>query len=90
MSEPLWTPEKTRAAQTTLAPSQAGCHRERASRLPSYDELHRYSTAVSGEFWSALWDFASVLGDKGNPPYLVDAGKMPGARFFSQAPPQFR
>jgi acetoacetyl-CoA synthetase len=25
------------------------------------------------------------LGDKGNPPYLADESKMPGARFFPQA-----
>jgi acetoacetyl-CoA synthetase len=41
----------------------------------SYDDLHRYSTSDPAEFWSGLWDFAEVVGDKGEPPYLVDADK---------------
>ena len=47
--------------------------------------MHRYSVAEPGAFWSGLWDFAEVVGDKGRPPYLVDADKMPGARFFPDA-----
>jgi acetoacetyl-CoA synthetase len=51
----------------------------------NYDDLHRYSIADPAEFWSSFWDFAKVNGDKGKPPYLVDADKMPGARFFPDA-----
>ena len=54
----------------------------RRQALADYEELHRYSTKHPAEFWSALWDFAGVVGDKGAPPYLVDEDKMPGARFF--------
>jgi acetoacetyl-CoA synthetase len=50
-----------------------------------YDDLHRHSTQSPGEFWSAFWDFAKVVGDKGKEPHLVDADKMPGARFFPDA-----
>ena len=50
-----------------------------------YGDLHRYSTESPAEFWSALWDFAGVVGDKGAAPYLVDGDKMPGARFFPGA-----
>jgi acetoacetyl-CoA synthetase len=58
----------------------------RASKsFAGYADLHRYSTDSPAEFWSALWDFAGVVGDKGPPPYLVDGDKMPGARFFPAA-----
>jgi acetoacetyl-CoA synthetase len=50
-----------------------------------YDELHRFSTEFPAEFWSGLWDFAGVVGDKGMPPYLIDGDRMPGARFFPGA-----
>ena len=50
-----------------------------------YDDLHRYSIADPAEFWSSFWDFAKVIGDKGEPPCLVDGDRMPGARFFPDA-----
>jgi acetoacetyl-CoA synthetase len=85
MREPLWTPEKTRAAQTTLAAFSAWMSSRAGKSFADYDDLHRYSTDAPAEFWSALWEFASVLGDKGNPPFLVDEAKMPGGRFFPSA-----
>src|SRR4029453_13865453 len=80
MSQPLWTPEKTRAAQTALGVFSGWLSSRTGKSFAGYDDLHRYSTDVPAEFWSALWDFASVLGDKGNPPYLMDESKMPRTR----------
>jgi acetoacetyl-CoA synthetase len=85
MSDPLWRPEKSRAAQTTLAAFSVWMASRAGKPFADYEDLHRYSTQSSAEFWSGLWDFAGVVGDKGGPPYLVDAGKMPGARFFPSA-----
>ena len=85
MSEPLWRPGKTRAAQTTLGAFSVWMASQAGKPFADYDELHRYSTQSPAEFWSGLWDFAGVLGDKGAPPYLIDADKMPGAQFFPGA-----
>jgi acetoacetyl-CoA synthetase len=85
MSEPLWKPEKARADQTTLASFSTWMSSRTGKSLRDYDELHRYSVAEPGEFWSALWDFAGVVGEKGGPPFLVDESRMPGARFFPGA-----
>ncbi len=85
MSEPLWKPEKARADQTTLASFSTWMSSRTGKPLSRYDELHRYSVADPGEFWSALWDFAGVVGEKGSPPFLVDESRMPGARFFPDA-----
>jgi acetoacetyl-CoA synthetase len=85
MSQPLWRPEKTRAAQTTLATFSAWLSSRTGKPFNDYDDLHSHSTQSPGEFWSAFWDFAQVAGDKGKPPYLVDADKMPGAQFFPGA-----
>jgi hypothetical protein len=46
MSEPLWTPEKTRAAQTTLGAFSSWLSSRAGKSFASYDDLHRYSTAV--------------------------------------------
>src|SRR5262245_61935556 len=85
MTDPLWRPEKTRAAQTTLGAFSLWMASRAAKSFTGYEELHRHSVEHAAEFWSALWDFASVLGEKGAAPYLVDGDKLPGARFFPGA-----
>ena len=45
-----------------------------------------WSISDPGAFWSALWDFADVIGNKGDVSFLPDAGaRMTGARFFPKA-----
>ena len=85
MPEPLWTPEKTRADQSTMASFSGWMSSRTGKSFADYDALHRFSTETPGEFWSALWDFAGVLGDKGPEPYLVDEGELEKARFFPRA-----
>ena len=85
MRNPLWRPEKSRADQTTLGAFSTWMASRAGKSFAGYDELHRYSVSDPAGFWSNFWDFAQIIGDKGKPPYLVDAGKMPGARFFPDA-----
>ena len=84
MSEPLWTPsaERVRAARVTAFVAAA---RERWSvALPDRQALWRWSCERMDQFWDSLWDFCSVVGDKGTT-VLADATRMPGARFFPDA-----
>ena len=73
---PLWTPSPERAAQANLARFM-----QRAGRSGAYEELHRWSVEHSAEFWRLLWDFCGVRGAMGERT-LVDAERMPGAKFF--------
>ncbi len=51
-----------------------------------YDTLHRWSIDRKGEFWSAVWDFCAVIGDKGEVCFQPDdAAWMTGAKFFPHA-----
>jgi len=51
-----------------------------------YDTMHRWSVSELGGFWSAIWDFAKVIGDKGEESFVPDeAAWMTGARFFPEA-----
>jgi acetoacetyl-CoA synthetase len=51
-----------------------------------YAALHAWSIAEKGAFWSALWDFAGVIGDKGDATFVQnEASWMKGARFFPDA-----
>jgi acetoacetyl-CoA synthetase len=85
MPHPLWTPDPARSAQTTLTAFWSWLSARVGRPLGDFDALHRYSTADPADFWSALWDFAEVSGDKGEPPYLVDGDRMPGGSFFPEA-----
>jgi acetoacetyl-CoA synthetase len=85
MSEPLWAPDERRSAATTLSAFCSWFSVRTGKRLGGYRELHRASVTDPAEFWSALWDFTKISGDKGAPPYLTDADRMPGAGFFPGA-----
>ena len=51
-----------------------------------YRGLHDWSVSDLGGFWSSLWDFASVVGDKGGTAFAPSEDAwMTGARFFPQA-----
>ncbi|WP_083988926.1 acetoacetate--CoA ligase [Devosia geojensis] len=51
-----------------------------------YDMMHRWSISDPGEFWSAVWDFARVVGDKGSVTFEPPPdGTMLGARWFPEA-----
>jgi acetoacetyl-CoA synthetase len=81
---PLWQP----SAESLAHHPMAGFLREAARRsgrdLRGYDALHEWSVADPGAFWGLVWDFCSVIGDKGGR-LLIDGDLMPGARFLPDA-----
>lgn len=86
MTRPLWRPDPDRIDASVLS-SFIGFVRDRNGEPPffGYDDLYRYSIGAPQSFWSDLWDYAGVIGDKGRLPYLVDGDLMPGAQFFPEA-----
>ena len=85
MKEPLWTPSPSRRSEATLSQFTAWLGARTGASFADYEDLHRYSVNAPAEFWSSLWDFSQVIGEKGAPPYLADAGQMSDARFFPNA-----
>jgi acetoacetyl-CoA synthetase len=77
--QPIWAPDPARAARTGMAQFMA-----RAGGFADYAALHRWSVEHSAEFWSLLWDFCGVRGDKGGR-VLVGGECMPGAQWFPDA-----
>ncbi len=51
--------------------------------LADYKALHAWSIDDREGFWNLVWDFCGVIGDKGQ--RILDADRMPGARFFPDA-----
>ncbi|NWG31026.1 MAG: acetoacetate--CoA ligase [Rhodocyclaceae bacterium] len=77
----MWQPSAERVASAQLtAFAQAACR----PASTDYGTLHRWSIEEPAAFWSLLWDFAEVRGEKGER-ILADADQMPGARWFPEA-----
>jgi acetoacetyl-CoA synthetase len=85
MTHPLWIPDERRCSATALSAFCFWLSARVGEPFGDYGALHRFSTADPGPFWSAVWDFAQVAGDKGAPPFVADADRMPGASFFPGA-----
>ncbi|TKB75468.1 MAG: acetoacetate--CoA ligase, partial [Mesorhizobium sp.] len=81
---PLWIPtqEQIDAAPMTAFMNAAASMADKA--FSSYTDLHHWSIEDRETFWSLVWDFCGIVGDKGER-VLVDGDKMPGATFFPDA-----
>lgn len=86
MSEaPLWSPSEERRESSNLGRFIAGINAVHKVHLQGFDDLHAFSVAQPEAFWTALWDFAGVKAETRGERVLIDADKMPGARFFPDA-----
>ncbi|PLX36091.1 MAG: acetoacetate--CoA ligase [Hyphomicrobiales bacterium] len=81
---PLWQPSPERIAGTNLRRMMDRAEKETGRSFPDYKSFHRWSTDEKEAFWSLLWDFCGVVGDRGERT-LSDGHKMPGAAFFPDA-----
>jgi len=81
---PLWTPSPDRIAKSPLTAFMAAASERAGAGFSSYADLHRWSVDRREDFWSLLWDFTGVIGEKGER-ILVDGDGMPGAAFFPDA-----
>jgi acetoacetyl-CoA synthetase len=83
-SKPLWTPSSERIKSANLSAFSRHVNLQMGLSLDGYDNLHRWSVDNREEFWSAIWDWCAIKGEKGQR-ILDQGGKMPGASFFSDA-----
>jgi acetoacetyl-CoA synthetase len=81
--EPIWKPGKHRTEYAEISRFQNQVQDELGD--DDYWALHRWSIENREGFWSQLWDFAGIVGDKGEPPYLEDGQLFPGSKWFPKA-----
>ena len=84
MSEILWQPDAERVAASNLTAFRLWLAATRGTTLPDFPALWRWSVDDIPGFWTALWDFAGIVGEKGHV-VLENPTAMPGARFFPDA-----
>ena len=80
----IWSPSREDIAGAAIT-RFARVAEERAGRpLPAYEDLWRWSVDDLDAFWSAIWDFFAVDGERGDGP-AVARREMPGAVWFPGA-----
>ncbi|HSD38597.1 MAG TPA: acetoacetate--CoA ligase [Rhodocyclaceae bacterium] len=81
---PLWQPDAAHITATRLTAFTRFVEQRHTQSLPDYAALHRWSVTQRADFWSAVWDFCEVVGEKGTR-LLIDGERMPGAQWFPDA-----
>ncbi|MEU8378933.1 acetoacetate--CoA ligase [Streptosporangium sp. NPDC048865] len=73
---PLWepSPEIVRNAKVTR-------YAEWLGRAGDYESLWRWSVDAPEEFWTSVWDYFEVVGERGDGPVM--SGEMPGTEWFA-------
>ena len=82
--QPLWSPPADTVAKSNMTRFMRLVDERHGLGLDGYEALHRFSVERREDFWSAVWDFGGVIGEKGETP-LKDGERMPGAAFFPDA-----
>ena len=78
---PLWQPAPKRIARANLTAFRTAVNAAHGLDLPDYPALYDWSIREPEAFWRTLWDWADVIGERGERT-LTGAGSMPGAQWF--------
>ena len=84
-TRPLWQPSEDRIAQTNMVRFMEDVEEDWNVDIRDYAELYRFSIEEKEKFWTSLKDYAGIIAETWGADVLVDADKMPGARWFPDA-----
>jgi acetoacetyl-CoA synthetase len=84
MTKPIWTPSAERVQKTKLTEFIAYVASRWDSNVKTYDDLYLFSVTCLDAFWDSIWEFFSVIGDKGTD-IVVNATSVKDAKWFPQA-----
>ena len=81
---PLWTPSDSQIQSSPMYRFMTWCADLTGRDFSDYDAFHQWSVDDRAAFWSAVWDYCGVKGEKGE--RLLENGDiMLDARFFPDA-----
>ncbi|CAM3714085.1 acetoacetate--CoA ligase (plasmid) [Agrobacterium radiobacter] len=81
---PLWTPSDEFRRSTPMFAFMQEANRRYSQELNSFFDLHAWSINSRADFWTAVWDFCGIKGDRGERP-LINPDQMLEASFFPDA-----
>ncbi|MGI9461350.1 MAG: acetoacetate--CoA ligase [Alphaproteobacteria bacterium] len=80
----LWQPSEAHIATSNLTDFTKWLSLRTKKKFTNYQSLHDYSCNHIAEFWSYIWDYMKVIGDKGDIA-IAHPNRMPKAGFFPDA-----
>ncbi|MEH7849878.1 acetoacetate--CoA ligase [Rhizobium laguerreae] len=83
-NRPLWVPSADAVAKSPIHAFMERCNGDFGLSLSGFEDLHAWSVAERENFWSTVWDFCGVKGERGVE-VLANGDRMLEARFFPDA-----
>jgi acetoacetyl-CoA synthetase len=80
----LWQPDEVTVRDARVTRFMKWLAAGRGPQLSGYEDLWQWSVSRPGEFWTAVWDYFEVLGDRGDGPAL-GGHVMPDLQWFDGA-----
>ncbi len=82
--QPLWAPSQAGIDAANMTRFIARVNQRHDLSIGDYDELYRWSIDEKESFWSEIWDFCEIVGDKGER-LLVNGDDIEKALWFPDA-----
>jgi acetoacetyl-CoA synthetase len=80
----LWAPDASRIKSTEISAFIAYINQNCGLLIETYDQLYHWSTSEKEAFWSCYWNFAGIVGEKGDR-VLIDGDDIENAIWFPDA-----
>jgi len=84
IDQPLWAPGQASIDAANLTRFIAQVNERHGLALNDYDALYQWSLDEKEAFWSEVWDFCGIIGDKGER-ILVGGDQIESAQWFADA-----
>jgi acetoacetyl-CoA synthetase len=85
VDKPLWRPSQERIEEANLTRFARQAIRDWKLEFNDYPAFYRWTVDRPEQFWDSLWKFAGVRASTKGSRVIVDAGLMPGARWYPDA-----
>jgi acetoacetyl-CoA synthetase len=82
--QPLWTPSQAGIDAANMTRFIAQVNARHGLSIEDYDTLYQWSLDEKQSFWSEVWDFCGIIGDKGER-ILLDGENIEDAQWFPDA-----
>lgn len=82
--QPLWTPSEEFRRQSPMFSFMQECNQRFGLSMSDFGGLHAWSIADREDFWTAVWDFCGIKGERGERA-LINGDLMLEAHFFPDA-----
>jgi len=83
-NQPLWSPSQVSIDAANMTRFIAQVNNNYGLAIADYDTLYQWSVDEKESFWSEIWDFCGIIGDKGAT-VLIDGENIETAEWFPDA-----